>query len=421
MQNKDQKILIVGAGFAGLSAAYWLSRQGHHVVVAERSATLRASGAQVDLRAQGVEIVERMGLLDAVRARQVHEAGFAMVDKNGQVKSRMMANTSGSGTESITAEYEIMRGDLLRILYDAASDGVEFRFGTKFERFEQDDKQVTVHFADGSCDTFDLLIGADGQGSRVRRAMLPPDAADPYRRSGVNVAYWIVARNESDSDVATMYNAPGGRLVIRRSHSETETQIYFFLRDKSPEARAIHRKPVEEQKQFWADRLRGAGWETDRFLDALPGSDNFYSQEIVQIVADRWHRGRVVLLGDAAHGLPPMGWGVTSSIVGSYILAHELERNAGEPSIAFGDYETAMRPFITSVEPAGFAFMRILLPSSPLGIRLFHSVGQAARPIMLNISKLRARLSASTGRARSRGGWTLPDYDAASVTRQRGR
>lgn len=411
MQKNKKKILVVGAGFAGLSAAYWLGRHGHEVVVIERSPTLRASGAQVDLRAQGVDVVERMGLLDAVQDRQVHEAGFEMIDGDGRVKSRMMANTSGSGTASITAEYEIMRGDFLRILYDAAKDSAEFRFDTKFERFEQEDEHVKVHFADGSSDTFDLLIGADGQGSRIRRAILPPDSPDPYRRSGVNVAYWIVPRDESDSDVAKMYNAPGGRLVIRRSHSETETQIYFFLRDKSPEARAIHRKPVDQQKRFWAEKLRGAGWQTDRFLDALEPSDSFYSQEIVQIVSDRWHQGHVVLLGDAAHGLPPMGWGVTSSIVGSYILANELERNAEEPSTAFGNYETAMRPFIKSKEPASFASMRILLPSSRLGIRLFHSVGRFARPVMLNISKLRARLSTPTGRNRDRGGWALPDYD----------
>lgn len=409
MQKNRQKILIVGAGFAGLSAAYWLGRHGHQVVVIERSPMLRASGAQVDLRAQGVEIVKRMGLLDAVHDRQVAEAGFEMVDRNGQVKSRMMANTSGSGTESITAEYEIMRGDFLRILYAAAKDSVAFKFDTMIEHFKQDEEYVEVHFTDGSSDTFDLLIGADGQGSRIRRAILPPGSPDPYRRSGVNVAYWIVPRDESDSNVATMYNAPGGRLIIRRSHSETETQIYFFLRDESTEARAIHRKPVEQQKQFWAKKLQGAGWETDRFLNALEGSDNFYSQEIVQIVSDRWHQGRVVLLGDAAHGLPPMGWGVTSSIVGSYILAHELQRSAGRPSIAFDNYERAMRPFIKSVAPVSFVFMRILLPKSPLGIRLFHSVGQVARFVMLNISKLTARLSLLS--MTNRGGWTLPDYE----------
>ncbi|WP_155057570.1 FAD-dependent monooxygenase, partial [Streptomyces blattellae] len=372
---------------------------------------LRASGAQIDLRAQGVDVVKRMGLLDAVEARQVHEAGFEMIDSEGRVKARMMPNTSGRGTASITSEYEIMRADFLRILYDAAKDRAEFRFDTMIERFEQDDEHVKVHFADGSSETFDLLVGADGQGSRIRRAILPPGAPDPYRRSGVNVAYWIVPRDESDSDIATMYNAPGGRLVIRRSHSETETQIYFFLRDNSPEARAIHRKPVDEQKRFYADKLRGAGWQTDRFLHALESSDNFYSQEVVQIVAERWHQGRVVLVGDAAHGLPPAGWGVTSSLIGSYIMANELERNAEKPSTAFGSYETAMRPFIKSKEPASFRSMRILLPSSRLGIRLFHTVGRTARPVMQNISKLRARLSTLASRDGGVGAWALPDYD----------
>jgi hypothetical protein len=96
--------------------------------------------------------------------------------------------------------------------------------------------------------------------------------------------------------------------------------------------------------------------------------------------------------------------------VGSYILTKELERGPEEPSIAFDNYERAMRPFIKSKEPASFAFMRILLPSSPLGIRLFHFVGNAARVVMLNISKLRAMLSTVTGRDRNRGSWTLPDH-----------
>lgn len=408
MQKDNQRILVVGAGFAGLSAAYWLGRDGHHVVVIERAPALRDSGAQVDLRAHGIEIVKKMGLIDAVEANQVHEAGFAMIDKHGKVKNRMMANTSGRGTRSITAEYEIMRGDMLRFLYHAAEEHAEFRFDTMIERFEQDDEQVTVHFADGSSETYDLLIGADGQGSRIRRAILDDGAPDPYRRSGVNIAYWIVPRVETDTDVATMYNAPGGRLVIRRSHSETETQVYFFLRDKSDEARAIHRKPLDEQKRFWAGKLEGAGWETGRFLDAIESSDNFYSQEVVQIISDTWHQGRVVLLGDAAHGLPPAGWGVTSSITGAYILAQEMKRSP-DHSRAFANYENEMRPFIKTVEPVSFAPMRILLPSTAMGIRFFHAFGKVSRAISQRVAKIRARRSA--GREQDKGGWTLPVYD----------
>jgi 2-polyprenyl-6-methoxyphenol hydroxylase-like FAD-dependent oxidoreductase len=210
-----------------------------------------------------------------------------------------------------------------------------------------------------------------------------------------------------------MYNAPGGRLIIRRSHSATETQIYFFLRDPSPEARAIHRKPVDEQKRFWAQKLRGAGWQTDRFLEALTSSDNFYSHEIAQIVTDTWHKGRVVLVGDAAHALPPMGWGVTSSLVGSYLLAHELHRHPADLPAAFDAYENTMRPFIASIQPPSLRFFRILLPSSPAGIRILHSIGRAARAVMLNISKLTARFSAATHQRRG-GAWALPDYDDSS-------
>jgi 2-polyprenyl-6-methoxyphenol hydroxylase-like FAD-dependent oxidoreductase len=414
MQNNDpQKILIVGAGFAGLSAAYWLGQHGHRVVVIERSPTLRDSGAQVDLRTHGVEIVERMGLLDAVKERQVHEVGFEMIDSTGAVKSRMLANTSGRGAESMTAEYEIMRGDMLRLLYDSAREHAEFRFDTMIEHFDQDAENVTVHFADGSSETFDLLIAADGQGSRIRKAILPT-GADPYRRAGVHVAYWILPRDASDSDFAKMYNAPEGRLIIRRSHSDSETQIYFFLRDPSPEARAIHRKPIDEQKRFWAEKLAGAGWQTPRFLDALRSSDNFYSHEIAQIVSDTWHKGRVVLIGDAAHALPPMGWGVTSSLVGSYLLAHELERAPEDFSAAFDAYENAMRPFIVSIQPPSLRFFRILLPSSPTGIRMLHTIGRAARVIMLSISTIRARISAATRRGPRTGKWTLPEYDTPS-------
>ncbi|KAF2708446.1 FAD/NAD(P)-binding domain-containing protein [Pleomassaria siparia CBS 279.74] len=111
------KVLIVGGGIAGPSLAYWLSRIGANITLIERSPRIRASGQQVDLRAQGIPMMKKLGIEPAVRAVLVHETGTQFVDGNGRTKAFFPANESGSGKQSITSEYEIMRGDLVKILY----------------------------------------------------------------------------------------------------------------------------------------------------------------------------------------------------------------------------------------------------------------------------------------------------------------
>src|SRR4051794_36896459 len=98
------RVLIAGGGIAGPALAFWLARAGHRVVVAERFPALRASGAQVDLRGQGIEVIERMGLLEKVREHLVHEAGVAFVDGAGRAWATILANTSGQGRQSLTSE-----------------------------------------------------------------------------------------------------------------------------------------------------------------------------------------------------------------------------------------------------------------------------------------------------------------------------
>ncbi|KAI4242810.1 MAG: hypothetical protein L6R42_010912 [Xanthoria sp. 1 TBL-2021] len=164
---KSLNILICGGGCAGPSLAFWLVQAGHHVTIVERFPALRATGAQIDIRDQGISVLKRMGLLDTVRSMRVLEAGFSFVDAQGKSKGTIMANTSGKGAQTMTSEYEIMRGDLVRILYDATQDSVEYIFGKTVEHFEQDEHSVTVHFSDGMTGTYDMLVGADGQGSRI--------------------------------------------------------------------------------------------------------------------------------------------------------------------------------------------------------------------------------------------------------------
>lgn len=99
---------------------------------------------------------------------------------------------------------------------------MEYIFGKTVDIFEQDDEHTVAHFSDSSSDTFDLLVGADGQGSRIRRAILPSHSPDPYQRLGIHMAYWFVPQTETDTNIRETYHSPGGRWIMRRSHNLTE-------------------------------------------------------------------------------------------------------------------------------------------------------------------------------------------------------
>lgn len=399
------RVLVAGGGVAGQALAFWLTRGGHQVTVVERFPVLRASGAQVDLRGQGIEAVERMGLLDTVRSRLVDEVGVAFIDSRGKPKATIMANTSGKGRQTLTSEYEIMRGDLVRILYDVTKDDTEYVFGKSVDGFDQDDHQVTAHFSDGTSAEYDLLIGADGQGSRIRRALLPADF-DPYWRVGIHMAYWFVPRIASDSNIRDTYMVPGGRQIMRRSHNPTETQVYFVLREDLAEATAIHRAPVEQQQEFWAGRFRDAGWQTERFIEGMRTSPFFYSQEIAQVRTDTWSKGRVVLAGDAAHCASPYsGMGISGGLVGAYVLAGEINRHAHDLPTALANYDRVLRPFVNEIQAeVNPRLLRVGMPMNRHAISAFHSA--TALACFFRIPDLVASFSKE-----DRGGdWQLPAY-----------
>lgn len=398
------KVLICGGGCAGPALAYWLARGGHQVTVVERFPALRVTGAQIDLRGQGIEAVKRMGLLDAVRSKCVDEEGVAYVDSQGRIKATLMANKSGKGAQSLTSEYEFMRGDLVRILYDATKDNVEYIFDTTVVRFEQEEERVVAYFSDGSSDTFDLLVGADGQGSRIRQGILPHGAASPYRRLGLHIAYWFIPRSATDDNLARTYHCLGGRMIMRRSHEGAETQAAFVLRDDSPELSSIPKAPVEQQKEFWTQRFRGAGWETERFLEGMQTTTNWFCQEIVQVCTDTWYKGRVVLLGDAAYCPSPFsGMGTTASLVGAYVLAGEINWNTEDLPQAFANYDKILRPLVNEVQQLNPTLLKLAIPQTAWGIALMHFIFGLV--CFLRIPDLISRFSSDRD-----GDWKLPDY-----------
>ncbi|KAI8578328.1 hypothetical protein K450DRAFT_266119 [Umbelopsis ramanniana AG] len=399
------KILICGGGCAGPSLAFWLARAGHRVTIVERFPALRATGAQIDIRAQGIEVIKRMGLIDIVRSKLVDEEGVSMVDTNNTTKATILANKTGKGGQTASAEYEIMRGDLVRILYDATKENVDYIFGVTVESFEQYEDRVEVHFSDGRTDTFDMLVGADGQGSRIRKAIQPADAPELYRRLGVYFSYWFVPRTAVDTNLFKFYHCPGGRAVVSRSHSPTESQAYFVFKDDSEETRSLFRAPIEQQKEFLEQKFRGAGWHTDRFIEGMKTTENFYCQEIVQVRTDTWYKNRVVLLGDAGYCPSPLSaMGTTASFVGAYVLAGEINRNSEDLPQAFANYEKTLRPFVDELQNINLKLLLGLgLPQTQLAITILHAAVWLF--CFLRIPQLIHKYTSDEV-----GDWKLPDY-----------
>jgi 2-polyprenyl-6-methoxyphenol hydroxylase-like FAD-dependent oxidoreductase len=425
----DLKVLIIGGGIAGPALAHWLSRAGAHTTLIERSPHVRASGQQVDLRAQGIDMMRKMGIEAAVRAVTVQESGMQMVDREGRVKAFFPANRSGKGPQSITSEFEIMRGDLVRILYGLTEGrgNVKHLFGTTVKSFTQDDEseakgKVHVTFHDGSKEDFDLVVAADGTGSKTRGMMLGPDAPDPRRPLGGYIAYYSIPSQPEDSDRLTLCLLPGGRIgraiATRKDHPDL-TRIYMLVHGKDDVLDDAQKSgDLAQLKAAYADLYEGGGWHCERFIDALrhaPEADDLYSTPLfeVRLPKKSWSRGRVVLLGDAAQSETGGGMGCTWGLVGAYVLAGEIVRlhakNKSSPTAAVVKgaqvYEEKFRPISTANHGGNDAMS---FPRSAFVIRLVHAFAGVAAYFRLD--RL-VNIGSKTAK------WQIPEYPELETDR----
>ncbi|KAJ5872343.1 uncharacterized protein N7529_004696 [Penicillium soppii] len=417
------KVLICGGGIAGPALAFWLSKLGHEVTVVERFPSLRVSGQQLDLRGPGIPVMKRMGLDDLFRAQGIKEAGIQFVDDNGKRKAFFPVNTSGEGLQSFTTEYEIMRGDLCRMLYNLGKDHVKYIFGVHVESFEQDADSISVKFSDGKAETFDLLVGADGQGSRTRRMMLEPNDPDPFHFMKLYIAYFTIPREEGDEYMSTLYNAPGKRFVFTRRHAPDTIQAYLGYCTSSDKLDNVKKSDIAEQKKAWAELFADAAWKTPRIINDMQNDEaanDFYSQEVGQVRLDSWSRGRVVLLGDAAYcPSPATGMGTTSSLTGAYVLAGEIGKycnhleasNSPKDPLfkALSEYDRKFRPFMTEVQTLGPGMPNIVAPETWWGISVMHFI--------LWLAALLGIDAVAQWFLREQNSWKLPFYEElASAT-----
>lgn len=386
-----RSVLISGGGIAGPSLAYWLSRSGYAVTVVERAPALRTSGAApVDFRGDQLALLARMGVLDEIRANETGMGDQVVIDADGR---RLSAFPSAL----FSGDVEIERGDLARILYRHTEHDAEYVFGDHLTGLAETADGVEVTFARGPARRFDLVVGADGLHSAVRRLAF---GADELFRHDLDlcVAGYSMPNVFDIDHSGLIYNEPGRLVMVTSGRDGALASVGLMFAGPPPD---YHRHDPDDQKRLVAEHFAEVGWRTPTLLTALWDAPELYFDIISQIRLDRWSAGRVVLLGDAAWCAGPGGNGTGHAMLGAYTLAGELALAGGDYRVAYDRYQRIMRPPVTKSQKTAAGAGRFLTPATDRKIRgrnrLFRILSS---PVLTGTFNWLSKRTANTGSLR---------------------
>ena len=331
-----ERILIVGGGIAGLSLAIALRRNGAAASLVERSPAWPAIGAGIALHANAVRALRALGLGQAIETASALLPRWGFYDRHG---SRLCETDLADLWREVGPCLGITRIRLQEILVTAAA-GVPCRLSVALIGLTQDGNRVQVTFADGSAGDYNLVIGADGINSAVRRLAVSP--ALPQYADTMSWRSVIPARPPGTDHLMIFTGERSFFGLVPVDGGST----YGFAgldgdRFDDPQAGRLERL---------RQRFVGFGGPVPAYLAALQHDDQIHFGPIEWVELPRWHVGRVVLIGDAAHATPPhMGEGGAMAIEDAIVLA-ELLHGADTVEHALDQYQTRRRPRINWVQ-----------------------------------------------------------------------
>jgi 2-polyprenyl-6-methoxyphenol hydroxylase-like FAD-dependent oxidoreductase len=343
------RVIVVGGGIAGLSAAIGLRRRGHDVVVLEQAPRIDPVGAGITLFANAMTALDRLGVAQAVAARGAAATQSAILTWEGRELTRIPADL-------LEGTIALHRADLQAELGAAAG---EVRLGVEVTAVEQDADGVIARGADGSKERGDLLVGADGLGSVVRPAI----ADAPIRYAGYT-AWRGVSAVPVEAGRLTESWGVGERFgLVDIGRGRT----YWFATKNAPERERDEpgERKAEILRRFsgWHEPIAAVAEATDE--DAIVRNDVYYLEPL-----PRWSGGRVVLVGDAAHATTPgVGQGAAQAIEDAVVLVERLTGTA-DAFVALAEYEAIRRPRAEAVLKMSRRVDKAAQLSSPLGCRI---------------------------------------------------
>lgn len=325
---QSQRVLVIGGGIGGLTAAIALRRGGHAVDLIERDPEWSVYGVGIIQQSNVVRAMDQLGLLDAYVAAGV---GFDQVEIYVPSGERVAVVPSPKLVPGKPANMGIGRRALQKLLGDsAAALGTRIRLGVTAASLDDDGAGVTVRFSDGTDDRYDLVVAADGIYSDTR-ALLFPDAPHP---AFTGQAVWRYNFDRpADMTGLWVFNGPTGVGLVPMS----DTQIYMYVTTPEP---GNPRYPHDTLATTMREKLAGVLAPRIQALAAeVTDNDGVVYRPLETFFLDGpWHRGRTVLLGDAVHATTPhLGQGAGMAIEDAIVLAEELAR-AGDPEAAFTAY-----------------------------------------------------------------------------------
>lgn len=339
------KILISGAGIAGLTLAYWLGEKGHEVTLIEKAPALEARGFLIGFRGISIEILKRMGLLEQALNLAKESIHHDILNSKGQKINRSLYL---SYKEHEAGKLPMNRADLHRVLYEAVKDRAEIRFGEKIQAIAGDKALLS----NGESVQADYIVGADGLHSNIRKRVF----GEGYEQV-LNASYAAFISPKA-APIESAVQFAKGRMSVIYELTPREFGGIFILKGHD-----FAQLPRESQKEVLLAAHAASGMSES--LTHISPDTMIFADKLMQIAMPAWVSGNVVLVGDAAYCLSPAsGFGATAAIAGAYVLAEAL--HAKNPTA----YEKQMRPAIEKKRKSSAAVVNQIVTENPIMIGL---------------------------------------------------
>ncbi|MEU0845398.1 FAD-dependent monooxygenase [Streptomyces sp. NPDC005962] len=357
--STHRTVLISGASIAGPALAYWLDRYGFDVTVVEKAPAIRGGGYPVDIRGTARGVADRMGLLPQLREAHVDSRKLSFVDADGTLIGSVRPEAITGGAEGL--DLEVRRGDLADALYAPVRDRAEFVFNDSIATLDDRGDRVEVTFDSGAHRTFDLVIGADGLHSHTRHLVFGPEERF-HRYLGHTFAGFTLPNDFGLSHEGVIWNTPGRAAVLYAHEPDDRMHGFLVFRQEEPPFSAF--RDPGAQRELVAATFPEHTWHIPRLVAALREADDLFFDIVSQIHLPTWARGRVTLVGDAAHATSFLsGQGSSVALVGAYVLAGELAQHTDHAD-AFAAYERRMRPFAEQNQALATSGGTVMVPGT---------------------------------------------------------